>query len=85
MEVVEIGAASDRQGEVEMRAYPAGPACGVVVTTQRRRLVMNCPTYELAMRWALLECKVYKIPPVLGQPIAGPRRGEPQTIIRHTI
>ncbi len=85
MEVVEIGAAAARKVEVEIRRYTDGPDCDVVVTTQRRRLVMNCPTYELAMRWALLECKVYKIPPVLGQPIAGPRRGEPQTIIRHTI
>ena len=77
MEVVEIGAAASRNVEVEIRRYTDGPDCDVVVTTRRRRLVMSCPTYELALRWALLECKVYKIPPVLGQSKLAPRRAVP--------
>lgn len=85
MEVVEIGAAPARKVEVEIRRYTDGPDCDVVVTTQRRRLVMNCPTYELALRWALLECKVYKIPPLSGQSPAVPRRGQPQTYIQQAV
>lgn len=83
MEVVEIGAAASRKVEVEVRRYTDGPDCDVIVTTKRRRLVMSCPTYELALRWALLECKVYKIPPVLGQPMSGPRRAAPQIQIQN--
>lgn len=78
MEVVEVGAATSRKVEVEIRRYTDGPDCDVVVTTRRRRLVMSCPNYELALRWALLECKVYKIPPVLGQAKPTPRRSPPQ-------
>lgn len=85
MEVVEIGAAASRKVEVEIRRYTDGPDCDVVVTTKRRRLVMSCPTYELALRWALLECKVYKIPAMLGQPKAGPRRVAPQIHIQQVL
>ena len=60
--------------EVEIRRYEDGPDCDVVVTTRRRCLVMSCPTYDEALRWALLECKVYKLPAVIGQLQAAPRR-----------
>lgn len=66
--------------EVEIRRYDDGPDCDVVVTTPRRRLVMSCPTYDEALRWALLECKVYKLPAVVGQSAAGPRR-PPQAVL----
>lgn len=82
MEVVEIGAAASRKVEVEIRRYTDGPDCDVVVTTRRRRLVMSCPTYELALRWALLECKVYRIPPVLGQPKPATRTAAARTQIQ---
>ena len=85
MEVVEIGAAASRKVEVEVRRYTDGPDCDVIVTTKRRRLVMSCPTYELALRWALLECKVYKIPAVLGQPRFEPRRAAPQIQIQNVV
>lgn len=73
MEVVEIGAAASREVEVEIRRYTDGPDCDVVVTTKRRRLVMSCPSYELALRWALLQCKVYKVRPGFGQSNAAAR------------
>lgn len=60
--------------EVEIRRYEDGPDCDVVVTTRRRRLVMSCPTYDEALRWALLECKVYKLPAVIGQLPLAPRQ-----------
>jgi hypothetical protein len=53
--------------EVEIRRYDDGPDCDVVVTARGRRLVMNCPNYDDALRWALLECKVYKLPPIVNQ------------------
>jgi hypothetical protein len=68
-----LGSAAQKV-EVEIRRYEDGPDCDVVVTTRRRRLVMSCPTYDEALRWALLECKVYKLPAVIGQSLAVPRQ-----------
>lgn len=66
--------------EVEIRRYEDGPDCDVVVTTRRRRLVMSCPNYDEALRWALLECKVYKLPAVVGHLPTAPREApEPVT------
>ena len=67
-----LGSAAQKV-EVEIRRYEDGPDCDVVVTTRRRRLVMSCPTYDEALRWALLECKVYKLPAVIGQLPPAPR------------
>jgi hypothetical protein len=64
--------------EVEIRRYDDGPDCDVVVTTRRRTLVLSCPNYDEALRWALLECKVYKLPAVVGQPPIGPRKPTPK-------
>jgi hypothetical protein len=47
---------------VTIRRYPASPICDVVVVVRGQEMVLRCPTYFLAVKWARLECKSYKIP-----------------------
>jgi len=47
---------------VTIRRYPASRICDVVVVVRGREMVVRCPTYFQAVKWARLECKSYKIP-----------------------
>jgi hypothetical protein len=47
---------------VTIRRYPASPICDVVVAVRGQEMVLRCPTYFQAVKWARLECKSYKIP-----------------------
>jgi hypothetical protein len=47
---------------VTIRRYPASPICDVVVVVRGQEIVLRCPTYFQAVKWARLECKSYKIP-----------------------
>lgn len=49
---------------VRIRRYADSPECDVVVTMRGRELVLACPDYERAVRWAHLECKSYGISPI---------------------
>ena len=46
--------------KVTIRRYAASRICDVVVRGQE--MVVGCPTYAQAVKWARLECKSYKIP-----------------------
>jgi hypothetical protein len=48
--------------EVAIRRYPASRICDVVVVVRGQEMVLRCPSYSQAMKWARLECKSYKIP-----------------------
>jgi len=48
--------------EVTIRRYPASRICDVVVVVRGQEMVLRCPSYSQAMKWARLECKSYKIP-----------------------
>jgi hypothetical protein len=48
--------------EVTIRRYPASPICDVVVVVRGQEVVLRCPSYSPAVKWARLECKSYKIP-----------------------
>jgi len=37
------------------------PECEVVVNVRGREMVIKCPNYDRAARWAQLECRSYKI------------------------
>ena len=50
--------------EVQIRRYPGVDQCDVVVASRSRQLVVTCPDYERALRWAQMECKSYRIAPV---------------------
>ena len=42
--------------------YPGSRICDVIVAVRGHELVLRCPTYSQALKWARLECKSYKIP-----------------------
>ena len=48
--------------QVTIRRYLDSPICDVVVVVRGREMVLRCPTYFQAVKWARLECKSYKIP-----------------------
>ena len=48
--------------EVTIRRYPASRICDVVVVVRGQEMVVRCPTYFQAVKWARVECKSYKIP-----------------------
>ena len=47
---------------VTIRRYPDSPICHVVVVVRGQEMVVRCPTYFQAVKWARMECKSYKIP-----------------------
>jgi hypothetical protein len=47
---------------VTIRRYLASPICDVVVVVRDQEMVIRCPSYSQAVKWARLECKSYKIP-----------------------
>jgi hypothetical protein len=47
---------------ITIRRYPASRICDVVVVIRGQEMVVRCPTYFQAVKWARLECKSYKIP-----------------------
>ena len=47
---------------VTIRRYPDSPICHVVVVIRDQEMVVRCPTYFQAVKWARMECKSYKIP-----------------------
>lgn len=48
--------------QVTIRRYPDFPICDVGVVVRGQEMVLRCPTYFQAAKWARLECKSYKIP-----------------------
>src|SRR3981189_2466742 len=52
----------DAPPEVKIRSYRDSPICVVVVVVHGTEMVLRCPDYSQAVRWARLERKSYKIP-----------------------
>jgi hypothetical protein len=48
--------------KVTVRRHLATQICDVVVVVAGQEMVVRCPSYSQAVRWARLECKSYKIP-----------------------
>ena len=47
---------------VTIRRYAAFRVCDVVVVVRGQEMVIRCPSYSHALKWAALERKSYKIP-----------------------
>jgi hypothetical protein len=47
---------------VTIKRYSASRICDVVVVVRGQEMVVRCPSYSQALKWARLECKSYKIP-----------------------
>ena len=59
---------------VVIRRHTASEICDVVVLVRGQEMVLHCPSYSQALKWARLECKSYKIP----QPDFEPLVSEPE-------
>jgi hypothetical protein len=60
--------------QVLIRRHTASEICDVVVSVRGQEIVLRCPSYAQALKWARLECKSYKIP----QPDIEPLISEPE-------
>jgi hypothetical protein len=59
---------------VFIRRHKGSAICDVVVLVRGQEMVLCCPNYSQALKWARLECKSYKIP----QPDIEPLISEPE-------
>jgi hypothetical protein len=57
--------------QVFIRRHTASEICDVVVLVRGQEMVLRCPSYSQAMKWALLECRSYKIPQPDIEPLNG--------------
>jgi hypothetical protein len=57
--------------QVFIRHDPASPICDVVVLVRGQEMVLRCPNYSQALKWARLESKSYKIPQPDIEPLSG--------------
>jgi hypothetical protein len=57
--------------QVFIRRHTASPICDVVVLVRDQEMVLRCPSYSQALKWARLECKSYKIPEPEIEPLNG--------------
>jgi hypothetical protein len=69
--------------QVFIRRHTASEICDVVVLVRGQEMVLRCPNYSQAMKWARLECKSYKISeseiePLTSEPQIEPLISEPQ-------
>jgi hypothetical protein len=60
--------------QVLIRRHTASQICDVVVSVRGQEIILRCPNYSQALKWARLECKSYKIP----QPDIEPLISEPE-------
>jgi hypothetical protein len=60
--------------QVFIRRHTASQTCDVVVLVRGQEMVLRCPDYSQALKWARLECRSYKIP----QPDIEPLISEPE-------
>jgi hypothetical protein len=73
--------------QVFIRRHTASEICDVVVSVRGQEIVLRCPNYSQALKWARLECKSYKIPepeaePHIPEPEAEPHIPEPAIELR---
>jgi len=47
--------------QVFIRRHTASEICDVVVSVRGQEIILRCPNYSQALKWARLECKSYKI------------------------
>jgi len=57
--------------QVFIRRHKASKICDVVVSVRGQEIILRCPDYSQALKWARLECKSYKIPQPEIEPLNG--------------
>lgn len=53
---------ANSRGEVSIRRYDNNSECDVIVAIRDRELVVRLPNYKLAVKWAQMESRSYKMP-----------------------
>jgi hypothetical protein len=65
--------------QVFIRRHTASQICDVVVSVRGQEIILRCPDYSQALKWARLECKSYKISkPLISESEIEPRIPEPE-------
>jgi hypothetical protein len=69
--------------KVSIRRHTASQTCDVVVSVRGQEIILHCPDYSQALKWAHLECKSYKISepeiePLISESEIEPRIPEPE-------
>ena len=52
---------ADQVAEVRIRCYSDVPECEVVVAVRGKEIILRCPDYDQAVKWARVECRSYGI------------------------
>jgi hypothetical protein len=55
------------RGEVSIRRYNNSSECDVIVTIRDREMVVRLPHYSVAVKWAEMESKSYKLPAMFSE------------------
>jgi hypothetical protein len=70
--------------QVFIRRHTASQTCDVVVLVRGQEMVLRCPDYSQALKWARLECRSYKIPQPDIEPLISEPEIEPLGGLDHT-
>ena len=60
--------------QVFIRRHTASQICDVVISVRGQEIILRCPNYSQALKWARLECKSYKV----SEPEIEPLVSEPE-------
>jgi hypothetical protein len=52
---------ADQFAEVRIRCYRNVPECEVVVAVRGKEIILTCPDYDQAVKWARVECRSYGV------------------------
>jgi hypothetical protein len=52
---------AEYEDEVRVQRRRNSPECDVIVTYRGREISLRCRDYDQAIKWARIECKVYKL------------------------
>ncbi len=69
--------------QVFIRRHTASEICDVVVLVRDQEIVLRCPNYAQALKWARLECKSYKISEPEIEPLISESEIEPRSGLDH--
>ena len=69
--------------QVFIRRHTASEICDVVVSVRGQEIVLRCPNYSQALKWARLECKSYKISEPEIEPLISKPEIEPLSGLDH--
>jgi hypothetical protein len=52
---------AEYEDDVRVQRHRNSPECDVIVSYRGREMSLRCRDYDQAIKWARIECKVYKL------------------------